>query len=333
MVNPGRRAFILAILVPAGLAVLANWRCLEARGVARRKAVEIVLPANPEDAAVLGRPLAMALGPDGLYVADALDCAIKVFSTDGRFVRSIGRKGSGPGELNFPSGVAVGETGIAVADTLNFRVQAFDRDGRPRGGPKLPFPPDRIVALGPDRLLVTSNPAGRKPGEALLHVIDAAGREIWAGLEARISSDPVADAFGNMILVCPGETNDFFVVHRSGERAIFRYSASGGLLGTVTVDELYRSRTVDLRSAGKSIRLAGFCWAAACDRGRLYLSAPEVQAGRDLGPGRSVSVLDTAGRLLATVDLPCPVHRFLVAGGRMYAVDDESSLRIFEVGR
>jgi hypothetical protein len=322
-----------AVVTLAGLAILAYAPLLEAQRVPRLKAFEIALPANPEDAAVLGRPVAMAFGPDGLYIADALDCAVKVFSAEGRFLRSLGRKGSGPGELNLPSGVAVREDVIAVADTLNFRVQTFHPDGRPRGGFKLPFPPDRIFMLGRERLLVTANPTGRRAGEKLLHVFDPAGREVWGGLDARASADAVLDAFRNMILACPGNADDVFVLYRSGERTISRFSASGGLLGTLTVDERHASRTVDLTADGKTLRLTGFCWAAAFDRGRLYLSAPEVLAGRDLGPGRSVSVLDTSGRLLAAVDLPCPVHRFLVAEGRLYAVDDESSLRIFEVGR
>jgi hypothetical protein len=297
------------------------------------KAVEIPLPSNPEDEAVLGRPVAMTLGPDGLYIADALDCAIKVFSGEGRFLRSFGRKGDGPGELNFPSGVAAAGDAIVVADKLNFRIQIFDGEGRPRGGFKLPFAPDRILTLGPDRLLVTANPTGRKKGEKLLHILDLAGRSVWRGLEARTSSDPVFDAFRNMILVCRGEAGDFYVVFRSGERSISHFSGSGGLLGTVAVDERHAFKTMDLTSGRRTVRLAGFCWSAARDRGRFYLSAPEVVSGRDLGPGRTVSVVDALGRLQAAVELPCPIHRFLVADGRLFAVDDESALRIFEVGR
>jgi hypothetical protein len=297
------------------------------------KAVEIALPANPEDEAVLGRPVAMALGPDGLYIADALDCAIKVFSRDGRFLRSFGRKGGGPGELNFPSGVAAAGDAIVVADKLNFRIQIFDGEGRPRGGFKLPFAPDRVLALGPDRLLVTANPTGQKKEEKLLRISDSAGRLLWQGLDARTSSDPVFDAFRNMILVCPGEAEDFYVVFRSGERAISHFSGSGALLETVAVDERHPFKAVQLTSGPRTVHLAGFCWSAARDRGRFYLSAPEVLAGRDLGPGRTISVVDDRGRLEAAVELPCPIHRFLAAEGRLFAVDDESALRIFEVGR
>ena len=273
------------------------------------------------------------MAPDRLYIADALDCAIKVFSGEGRFLRSFGRKGDGPGELNFPSGVAAAGDAIVVADKLNFRIRIFDGEGRPRGGFKLPFAPDRVLALGPDRLLVTANPTGRKKGEKLLHIFDMAGRNVWQGLEARTSSDPVFDAFRNMILVCRGEAGDFYVVFRSGERTISHFSGSGGLLGTVAVDERHAFKTMELTSGRHTVRLAGFCWSAARDRGLFYLSAPEVVSGRDLGPGRTLSVVDARGRLQAAVELPCPIHRFLAADGRLFAVDDESALRIFEVGR
>jgi hypothetical protein len=56
-------------------------------------------------------------------------------------------------------------------------------------------------------------------------------------------------------------------------------------------------------------------------------------AGKDLGPGRTLSVVDGEGGLRAVIELPCPVHRFLVADGRLFAIDDEGRLRIFEVGR
>jgi hypothetical protein len=301
--------------------------------VPRRTAVEVPLPANDEDAAVLGRPVALTLGPEGLYVADALDCAVKVFSREGRFLRSFGRRGSGPGEMNFPSGVAVEDDDVVVADKLNFRIQVFGRDGVARGGFKLPFPPDRVFTLGPDRLLVTVNPTGRRKGEKLLRVLDRAGRVLWGGLEAKVSADPVADAFRNMILVCPGEADDFLVIFRTGERNILRFSDRGTWRAPVAVDERYAFKNVDLRSDRAAVRLAGFCWAAAGDRGLLYLSAPDVLDGRDLGPGRTLSLIDVDGRLQAVVELPVPVHRFVVEDGRVFAIDPESALRIWEVGR
>lgn len=55
---------------------------------------------------------------------------IEVFDPDGRHLRTIGKRGEGPGEFNFPSSVVVAPDGrLFVADTGNFRVQVFSPDG------------------------------------------------------------------------------------------------------------------------------------------------------------------------------------------------------------
>jgi hypothetical protein len=136
-----------------------------------------------------------------------------------------------------------------------------------------------------------------------------------------------------MILAFPGEGGDFYVVFRSGERRVLRFASTGALLGTIAVDARHVSKPIDLPFKRGKTRLAGFCWAAAFDRGFLYLSAPSPVDGKDLGPGREISVIDAAGVLRAVVALSRPVHRFVVEGDRIFAVDDEGELRIFEVVR
>jgi outer membrane protein assembly factor BamB len=77
-------------------------------------------------------PHAMAIGPDGIYVAD-LEPKIRVIAPDGSPIRSWGKAGSGPGEFSFADGVAaiaVGSNGLVyVADNGNHRVQVFKPDG------------------------------------------------------------------------------------------------------------------------------------------------------------------------------------------------------------
>jgi hypothetical protein len=303
----------------------------QSQAVTHLRVAEIAVPEEAADEAVLGRPVALAFDGERLYVADALDCAVKVFGEDGRFRAAFGRKGQGPGELSFPSGVCCAGSVIAVADKLNFRIQLFESGGEPRGGFKLPFAPDRVFALDNVRILVTSNPTGRRAGERMLHAYGLDGHLLWEGLGARLSGDPVSAAFANMILVCPGEADDFYVLFRSGERTVLRYAGSGEVTGRVAVDGRHPSREVVMPVGPGGLRLSGFCWAAAFDRGRFYLSPPEALAGKDLGPGRTISVVDATGRLAAVIELPCPVHRFLVAGGRLFAIDDEESLRIFDL--
>jgi DNA-binding beta-propeller fold protein YncE len=91
--------------------------------------------------------LAIAIGRDGelqnpsglaidrerqlLYVADAKKHQVLCYSSsDGSFIREIGKRGVESGEFNFPTNIAVDKRGhLYVADTLNFRIQVFDSAG------------------------------------------------------------------------------------------------------------------------------------------------------------------------------------------------------------
>jgi len=66
-----------------------------------------------------------------LYVTDSSLHVVKCYSdVDGHEVRTIGSRGDGPGQFNFPTNVALDRQGrIYVADTFNFRVQIFEADG------------------------------------------------------------------------------------------------------------------------------------------------------------------------------------------------------------
>ena len=68
-----------------------------------------------------------------LYVADPPAHDIKIFSIDdGRLKGSIGRRGTAPGEFNFPTWLAVDAgSRIYVTDSLNGRVQILGADGKP----------------------------------------------------------------------------------------------------------------------------------------------------------------------------------------------------------
>jgi sugar lactone lactonase YvrE len=67
-----------------------------------------------------------------LYVADAARHRILSYSTvDGSPGPTIGKRGSEPGEFNYPTNLAVDARGrLYVTDTLNFRIQIFDAQGR-----------------------------------------------------------------------------------------------------------------------------------------------------------------------------------------------------------
>ncbi|MBK7404379.1 MAG: 6-bladed beta-propeller [Phycisphaerales bacterium] len=83
---------------------------------------------------LLGRPVGLAVDPTtgDIYVADAAAHQVVVLSRDDVVLRTIGSRGAGLGEFNFPTFVALdGERRLYVSDSLNFRVQVFAPDGTP----------------------------------------------------------------------------------------------------------------------------------------------------------------------------------------------------------
>jgi DNA-binding beta-propeller fold protein YncE len=65
-----------------------------------------------------------------VYVSDTYSHDIKVFSDDGKLIKTIGHRGEGDGEFNFPTHLAFANGQLYVTDTLNSRVQIFDADGK-----------------------------------------------------------------------------------------------------------------------------------------------------------------------------------------------------------
>lgn len=78
---------------------------------------------------------ALALGPDHLlYVADACNHRIQVFTCDGEYVRCFGEPGPEPGQLSYPYDLAFAPAGeLYVVEYDNHRVQKFTKEGKSLG--------------------------------------------------------------------------------------------------------------------------------------------------------------------------------------------------------
>ncbi len=88
-------------------------------------------PRGEFGAGLLQRPTGLARdGKTGrVFVADTHAHDIKVFDDEGRHLATWGRRGSEPGELNYPTHLAVSNGLLLVCDTLNARIQGFDAQG------------------------------------------------------------------------------------------------------------------------------------------------------------------------------------------------------------
>jgi hypothetical protein len=64
-----------------------------------------------------------------IYLCDIRACNIKKFSSEGKFLKIIGRKGQGPGEFNMPGRMAVTGNRLFIYDMGNRRLCALTTDG------------------------------------------------------------------------------------------------------------------------------------------------------------------------------------------------------------
>lgn len=123
-----------ALQVPHGIAVDGKGRIYVADSKARRVIIYDALGlylASVGTPKELDRPTGLAVSTSGhaIYVVDTGGVESKrhrivVFSPDGRVTRTIGRRGTNPGEFNLPTDIEVDTAGnLYVLDSGNFRVQ------------------------------------------------------------------------------------------------------------------------------------------------------------------------------------------------------------------
>jgi sugar lactone lactonase YvrE len=84
---------------------------------------------------VFNQPSAVLVAPNGdIFVADGhggnSNARIVKFTKDGKFIKTWGKKGTGPGEFDTPHTLAMDSRGrLFVGDRNNNRIQIFDQDG------------------------------------------------------------------------------------------------------------------------------------------------------------------------------------------------------------
>lgn len=79
------------------------------------------------------RPTSIAVSPldNSIWVSDTLAHRVFKFSPTGEKLFTLGKRGDGEGEFNYPTGITAGKDGrLYVCDTLNARMQIFSPTGK-----------------------------------------------------------------------------------------------------------------------------------------------------------------------------------------------------------
>jgi sugar lactone lactonase YvrE len=128
------------------------------------------------------------------------------FSKDGRFIKTWGKKGTGPGDFETPHALAMDSRGrLFVGDRGNNRVQIFDQDGKFLEEWKQFGRPSGVFIDGNDTLYVADHQSDQKTNPGFRKGITIGSAR--DGKVARFLPDPdpegsqegvAADARGNI---------------------------------------------------------------------------------------------------------------------------------------
>lgn len=132
--EPGPQAFAGARRDSVGVEIVEHSRVTAYGGrTCEMEYLLVIYDTLPSGAGEFGRVTDAELLPDGsLAVLDEASAEVRVFSPEGAFVRRIGRKGEGPGELSGGGtlGLLTLSSGrIALPDIVNQTILVFDTAG------------------------------------------------------------------------------------------------------------------------------------------------------------------------------------------------------------
>lgn len=167
----------------------------------------------------LVRPTGVAALPEKnrLYVVDTGDHTLKIFSSDGRFIKSVPGEGDSV-SLHYPTfATATADGCVVLNDALNYRIKRFDADGNLLGsfgqegdGPGTFARPKGISVDSDGHVYVVDNLFDNiqvfDPDGQLMLVIGAAGQgtgQFWSPAGIDIAGDTiyVADTHNNRIQI------------------------------------------------------------------------------------------------------------------------------------
>jgi YD repeat-containing protein len=125
----------------------------------------------------MGRTDVDADGQGRIYVLDSGGPRVQIFDAQGKFMRSIGKSGEGPGEMKMPSQIAVSrDAKLAVFDMGLQRISIFDAQGKLLRDQLVQGPVRDMMWDAQGNLVVAS---GGRAGDAL-EAFDAAGKVVWS---------------------------------------------------------------------------------------------------------------------------------------------------------
>ncbi len=314
-----------------------------------------------DDNYIFGGPWDAALDSYGnYYILDRMNDEIRKFDPNGGYIKTIGRKGNGPGEFRVP-----GAIGILEGDRLyvgeSSRMQVMDLEGKYLSSVNI-----NLAILG-GRMLETGNTVGNvmsfysmatkikgeKEGESnSLVILDDKSEVITSVSPLHVFNEDHATRYGNYIGFDVDRLNNIYTAYWYINR-IEKFDQNGkqelAISRELPFKEEYKTRIENFptRDGGtREVKMADFnnfstkgigvdakgrIWVPSYnrqpDRSRLE---EEVRYSKDL---MSYEVYSPEGILLCRIPVEVYFKRFRVSGDRLFCIDDryEVCVNIYKI--
>ncbi len=274
--------------------------------------------------------LAVNEGGD-IFVMDQGDTCVKVFSKNGTYLRSIGRKGQGPGELQNPNSLHLTKDGRLIFEDFVRGLNVFGPDGTFREF--LPATAFVDILVTPDGRIVArvNTIEADRPGKEIRVFDSVLHQQAAFPFFPDEPRDPqVIKPFAGRFCWALTAGDDLAVSYEGGYE-IDILSLDGRLHRRIRkefdpvkitkeevdgVQERLRGRKADIPAAHAPLQ---GLWAD--DEGRLYVKTNErTEDGKSL----YYDVFDRDGRCLAKLPIPLNIRPQAWKGGKMYSLEEDA---------
>ena len=130
---------------------------------------EITLKQDKDEMRIFAKPIGLRNKDNYLFIGDSKECCIKVFTLNGEYIRTIGRKGEGPAEFRVLSDFDLYKDHIFVLE--GNRVKVLDLNGAPIKCFKVSGNSFRIVVLDEDHIVISNLPNMDLKNEPLVEIL------------------------------------------------------------------------------------------------------------------------------------------------------------------
>lgn len=180
---------------------------------------------------VFFHPSSVKVDKEGnIFVLDRGNYRLQKFNKDGKFLKSIGRKGKGPGEFLYPIDMDIDSQGnIYIIDYENKKLQKFANDGIFLNSFKLPFAPIAI-SLDSEGSFYISYDTFYGVGKHLIYKYNHKGELIKSFVRTIKHRDRMIQAALNNVSFCIDKQDNFYICYMFDKYRIQKYNKDGELI-------------------------------------------------------------------------------------------------------